>query len=114
MGGGSGAKHGWVESEFERLALLDTIFLSMDSDGPGQEAVRDLVERLGRERCRVVNLPLKDANDCLMQDVPRDDMLACLRDSKTCDPSELRSEEHTSELQSLIRNSYAVFCLKKK
>src|SRR3546814_9501265 len=25
-----------------------------------------------------------------------------------------RSEEHTSELQSLIRNSYAVFCLKKK
>src|SRR3546814_3082017 len=25
-----------------------------------------------------------------------------------------RSEEHTSELQSLIRNTYAVFCLKKK
>src|SRR3546814_10340383 len=25
----------------------------------------------------------------------------------------LRSEEHTSELQSLMRNSYAVFCLKK-
>src|SRR3546814_4486124 len=31
-------------------------------------------------------------------------------------PPELlqRSEEHTSELQSLMRNSYAVFCLKKK
>src|SRR3546814_7074574 len=26
----------------------------------------------------------------------------------------MRSEEHTSELQSLMRNSYAVFCLKKK
>src|SRR3546814_4789260 len=26
----------------------------------------------------------------------------------------IRSEEHTSELQSLMRNSYAVFCLKKK
>src|SRR3546814_6038443 len=26
--------------------------------------------------------------------------------------NQLRSEEHTSELQSLIRNSYAVFCLK--
>src|SRR3546814_3284435 len=25
-----------------------------------------------------------------------------------------RSEEHTSELQSLMRNTYAVFCLKKK
>src|SRR3546814_6271741 len=27
---------------------------------------------------------------------------------------EQRSEEHTSELQSLMRNSYAVFCFKKK
>src|SRR3546814_9182529 len=29
------------------------------------------------------------------------------------DVGERRSEEHTSELQSLMRNSYAVFCLKK-
>src|SRR3546814_1554291 len=29
-------------------------------------------------------------------------------------PSRFRSEEHTSELQSLMRISYAVFCLKKK
>src|SRR3546814_492722 len=28
--------------------------------------------------------------------------------------NEMRSEEHTSELQSLMRISYAVFCLKKK
>src|SRR3546814_2498126 len=32
-----------------------------------------------------------------------------------CDKSiDKRSEEHTSELQSLMRTSYAVFCLKKK
>src|SRR3546814_7424465 len=30
------------------------------------------------------------------------------------DLAALRSEEHTSELQSLMRISYAVFCLKKK
>src|SRR3546814_9266889 len=30
------------------------------------------------------------------------------------DPLLFRSEEHTSELQSLMRISYAVFCLKKK
>src|SRR3546814_9943824 len=29
-------------------------------------------------------------------------------------PDQYRSEEHTSELQSLMRISYAVFCLKKK
>src|SRR3546814_10808219 len=31
-----------------------------------------------------------------------------------CAPRARRSEEHTSELQSLMRISYAVFCLKKK
>src|SRR3546814_8554650 len=51
------------------------------------------------------------------------------RDSKSCEPcakdrlapgayspasGARRSEEHTSELQSLMRISYAVFCLKKK
>src|SRR3546814_2030578 len=30
------------------------------------------------------------------------------------DPAKRRSEEHTSELQSLMRISYAVFCLTKK
>src|SRR3546814_8577721 len=30
------------------------------------------------------------------------------------EPAQSRSEEHTSELQSLMRISYAVFCLKKK
>src|SRR3546814_8898904 len=34
--------------------------------------------------------------------------------SKLPDPATIRSEEHTSELQSLMRSSYAVFCLKKK
>src|SRR3546814_1426760 len=32
----------------------------------------------------------------------------------TADHQALRSEEHTSELQSLMRISYAAFCLKKK
>src|SRR3546814_10080147 len=35
--------------------------------------------------------------------------LASVLESQRC-----RSEEHTSELQSLMRISYAVFCLKKK
>src|SRR3546814_5396810 len=42
-------------------------------------------------------------------------IFAC-NDPKTVFPYALssRSEEHTSELQSLMRISYAVFCLKKK
>src|SRR3546814_6255205 len=37
-----------------------------------------------------------------------------MKDAQVVDPRRQRSEEHTSELQSLMRNSYAVFCLKKK
>src|SRR3546814_6560264 len=35
-------------------------------------------------------------------------------DKEGADPQKIRSEEHTSELQSLMRTSYAVFCLQKK
>src|SRR3546814_3142226 len=35
-------------------------------------------------------------------------------DGALADLAGRKSEEHTSELQSLMRNSYAVFCLKKK
>src|SRR3546814_8866351 len=47
-----------------------------------------------------------------------DDWLAAnfehLGKRSTIDTRAMRSEEHTSELQSLMRISYAVFCLKKK
>src|SRR3546814_5212320 len=36
------------------------------------------------------------------------------RHRPSCPDRSHRSEEHTSELQSLMRTSYAVFCLKKK
>src|SRR3546814_1376561 len=36
------------------------------------------------------------------------------REFRISEHSPIRSEEHTSELQSLMRISYAVFCLKKK
>src|SRR3546814_7530828 len=51
----------------------------------------------------------------------RDPRPAMLRDRQPAEPDQRqvggngqRSEEHTSELQSLMRISYAVFCLKKK
>src|SRR3546814_3541307 len=43
-------------------------------------------------------------------------LIASIRSQRACFCSGVscRSEEHTSELQSLMRISYAVFCLKKK
>src|SRR3546814_2573924 len=42
------------------------------------------------------------------------DMRRCIRLCMDCSDVCTRSEEHTSELQSLMRISYAVFCLKQK
>src|SRR3546814_4875480 len=50
------------------------------------------------------------------QDIPQE-ALGALKEATQCvvERDEFyRSEEHTSELQSLMRISYAVFCLKKK
>src|SRR3546814_7540496 len=41
-------------------------------------------------------------------------VLSLMLTSVLCEALMVRSEEHTSELQSLMRISYAVFCLKKK
>src|SRR3546814_1812635 len=46
--------------------------------------------------------------------VPRSKMYLALDDADQRRLIIARSEEHTSELQSLMRISYAVFCLKKK
>src|SRR3546814_1943164 len=43
-----------------------------------------------------------------------DDALHADRQQAELLAAQPRSEEHTSELQSLMRSSYAVFCLKKK
>src|SRR3546814_6157480 len=44
----------------------------------------------------------------------RDRQLAQIVGAAQINMADKRSEEHTSELQSLMRISYAVFCLKKK
>lgn len=83
--------HAWLEGEYQALEPFDTIYLSFDADEAGEKGIGELVNRLGRERCRVVRLPCKDANDCLMQGIARDDMTRALRESRTQDPAELRS-----------------------
>lgn len=91
FGGGKGQKQAaWIESEFDRLAQFDWLFLALDADGPGLEATEEIIKRLGRERCRVVELPHKDANECLMRGVTREQMRDVLTAAQTRDPDALK------------------------
>src|SRR3546814_9243681 len=73
---------------------------------PGGDAFGDLaVDQEGRRALDVVLLGR--GAGCVLQLLDRVDIGEAAIDL-------LSSEEHTSELQSLMRISYAVFCLKKK
>src|SRR3546814_12229580 len=69
--------------------------------------VKDLIR--DADGSEILTAELEEAQTfCHSLDEARD-AVACMRDYA----AQTRSEEHTSELQSLMRISYAVFCLKK-
>src|SRR3546814_7775925 len=101
-----------VEAEVE--AVIVGLPLSLDgSDGPAAKKARREAGEIGRATGLPVELwderltTVTADRELMAMDLKADarrrmvDMVA-------------RSEEHTSELQSLMRISYAVFCLKKK
>ena len=97
FGGGGGNKQKWLEYEFDRLALFDEIYLCFDDDKEGEIAALELLERLGRHRCRVVKLPYKDANECLKAGVTQEVIAQCFKVASTLDPDELKPAKAFAE-----------------
>src|SRR3546814_3620206 len=86
-----------TDTLFPYTTLFRSLILDVDTNGGIEpaEAVR-LAARILRDQLSVfVDLEAEAAQAAAV-------------------PGKKRSEEHTSELQSLMRISYAVFCLKKK
>lgn len=90
FGGGKGAKQQWIENEYERMERFSKIYISTDMDKPGDEAAEEISSRLGRHRCYRVSLPKKDANECLVEGITKDEMCQCLIDAAPLDPEGLR------------------------
>ena len=88
FGAGTGAKLDWLENELDRLDRFDDVYLSMDMDEAGQATLPELIDRIGRHRCRVIQLPMKDANECHVAGV---DLSEHFDAAKTLDPVELVS-----------------------
>src|SRR3546814_3203724 len=106
-----------------RSTRTDTLFpyttLFRSGDGPGRCAARHLAVPVAAARAAG---PAGQRDDSGEGADPAARALRGLGVLRQAHPrparglvaSAVRSEEHTSELQSLMRNSYAVFCLKKK
>ena len=55
----------WLDYEFDNLQMFERIFIAFDMDEKGKEMRRQVIRRLGPHRCLVVEMPHKDANECL-------------------------------------------------
>src|SRR3546814_4020254 len=78
-------------------------------------AVDDIYATCAQLQARgiTINRPPRDGRMAFVRS-PDHISIELLQKGDALPPAEPRSEEHTSELQSLMRISYAVFCLKKK
>src|SRR3546814_6365715 len=87
-------------------------------EAAGENVALTIVQQLGGSRLRIP----KRAEGTRLEKLVGTDAARALVDSLADERLEIplanrfvnRSEEHTSELQSLMRISYAVFCLQKK
>src|SRR3546814_4014815 len=87
--------------ELERIRATQLTRIAAENTQPMSVALRTLPPLLfGKEH--PYGVPFTGTGDpAVVQKLTRNDLAS-------------RSEEHTSELQSLMRSSYAVFCLQKK
>lgn len=57
----------WIEEDWVWLSQFSEIILNFDNDPEGREALEKARIRLGYERCKVLRLPYKDANEVLKE-----------------------------------------------
>lgn len=93
----------WIENEWAELECFQTIFVCMDTDKPGKESAKKIINRLGLHRCKFVSLPAKDANECLQLGLIPQVKLAFAR-AVTLDPVELKRP--TEYLQEVLWELY--------
>jgi twinkle protein len=74
----AGATKNFDDDWVEALALFDEVLLAYDSDPAGEEGAGKAAAQLGRYRCRRVQFPLKDANECLQAGLPEEEIRACV------------------------------------
>jgi len=82
--------HQWLENDWDRLDRFSEILLFLDTDEAGQKGAQELAKRIGADRCKIVKIPAKDANEYLQAGAEGPEFDECIRNSKPQDPEELR------------------------
>jgi twinkle protein len=89
----------WVNLDWEWLERFEKIYVCPDMDEPGRLAAPEICKRLGLHRCFIVSLPKKDANECLVAGIKRDEIEKCLANAKAIELDEIKHpDEYTDEV----------------
>lgn len=83
--------HQWIESDWERLDRFSEIFVCFDDDEAGKKGAKEVIQRLGVDRCKLVKFGAKDANQWLQDGADGEDFHAALKQARPVDPDELVS-----------------------
>src|SRR3546814_5402539 len=100
-----------MDRQIGELGRLEEYVVSLEADQRQIADSTDEAKLLSARACEQLDTGAERVNAAVSEFRSVIDLVARLGTHVT---NFARSEEHTSELQSLMRISYAVFCLKKK
>lgn len=94
----------WMNLDWEWLERFEKIYVCTDMDEPGRLVAPEICKRLGLHRCYIVSLPKKDANECLVSGITRDEIQKCLAAGKGIELDEIKKPaEYAEEVKALNR-----------
>jgi twinkle protein len=100
----------WIELCWDFLQQFKKIYLVMDSDKAGMDATEVIANRLGKWRCYNITLPLKDMNECLINDIPEDDILRAIVNAQDYSLPSLKSAgEFIQDVIDLRKNKHKLY-----
>lgn len=100
----------WVESEWDYLETFKKIIICYDDDLAGREGAVALAGRLGLWRCYLCTFPMKDANECLKNGVPKEIIFECIENASEMNPDTIvRPDFFTGKVQKLFEMGSRLF-----
>lgn len=100
----------WVDNEWEYLETFESIYICFDNDSAGQDAAHKLAIKVGEYKCRLVKLPRKDANACLLDKVKGVDIISCFSNAEEMKPETIVDPIHfRDKIQHIFIKGGALF-----
>jgi twinkle protein len=101
----------WIEHDWKFLERFKGgIYLLMDNDKSGQSIIENLINRLGKWRCKNVLLPHKDVNECLMKGVTKEKIAQCIDEALEFNINELKHcDYYVDEINEYKNNPFKLY-----